>query len=361
MTCTWKPTASSAPATTRPARDPRRPRPMRLVPTATVPGGVTFASSGTAPITPRRQPTRSPSDSQRVSGAAGWEPACGSVRRQSRGLSAPTLGDAPGARRHSRSVSSGATRWGDRADTPGTPSPPMPACGRHAQPRGDPPQLADTETSASRGLLGRFAAVGVRSVLFVLPTAAVTVCLSLQAVVLSPTPASGSGPLVVMSAADPVAVALDQAEATGARVEVTSERTETDTVWANPSGTVTQEISVSPVRVATGAGWVPVDYSLRQVGGRLEPVASDADVSFAAGDAGDLVSMNSDGSSFALDWPGVLPTPSVAGDTATYRNVLPGVDLLMTAVPGVHRDPPREGRRRSSEPGVEPAAFPHRD
>ncbi|MFM9662815.1 hypothetical protein, partial [Streptomyces scabiei] len=44
------------------------------------------------------------------------------------------------------------------------------------------------------------------------------------------------------------------------------------------------------------------------------------------------VTMRRAGREFALTWPyGKLPAPSVDGDTATYAEVLPGVDLTVRA------------------------------
>jgi hypothetical protein len=42
--------------------------------------------------------------------------------------------------------------------------------------------------------------------------------------------------------------------------------------------------------------------------------------------------MTVDGKKLSLSWPSALPKPTVAGDTATYADVLPsGVDLQVTA------------------------------
>lgn len=52
MTCTWRRTGSSGPATTRRAQVPGRRRTARLASTSTGPGGGIFAWSGTARIAP---------------------------------------------------------------------------------------------------------------------------------------------------------------------------------------------------------------------------------------------------------------------------------------------------------------------
>jgi hypothetical protein len=61
------------------------------------------------------------------------------------------------------------------------------------------------------------------------------------------------------------------------------------------------------------------------------PAASVAEVAFSAGGTGALVTLTRAGKTFTLSWPGVLPAPAVAGDSATYAEVLPGVDMVVRA------------------------------
>ncbi|NJP48076.1 hypothetical protein HCN08_32430 [Streptomyces sp. PRB2-1] len=125
-----------------------------------------------------------------------------------------------------------------------------------------------------------------------------------------------------------------QAEASGKRVEVTAARTEFDTVYANPDGvTYTQDISAVPVRVRTQAGgWTAPDATLvRHEDGTIGPKAAMVDLAFSGGGSTPMVRIGSEGRSLALGWPGALPAPQLDGDTATYPDVLPGVDLRLTA------------------------------
>ncbi|KZB86453.1 hypothetical protein AVL48_27075 [Amycolatopsis regifaucium] len=115
--------------------------------------------------------------------------------------------------------------------------------------------------------------------------------------------------------------------------DLTSERAET---VANPDGSMTLTQSTRPVRVARDGGWVPADSTLSPgPNGALSPKAAMADISLSAGRRGDvqtagaapLLHLSAKGTSVGLDWPGVLPRPVVSGATATYPDVLPGVDL----------------------------------
>ncbi|MGH9224442.1 MAG: hypothetical protein ACRD2W_11840, partial [Acidimicrobiales bacterium] len=146
-------------------------------------------------------------------------------------------------------------------------------------------------------------------------------------------PAIAAEDLPPVDKADPVAVAVDQARRLGRRVEVTAARTETVTTYANPDGTLTTEIAGGPVRVSQGTGFVPVDPTLVSAGGAIAPRAAKGSVKFSAGGAagGELASLASDASRLALKWPGALPAPTLAGNTATYRDVAPGQDLVVKA------------------------------
>ncbi|MEU3688907.1 LamG-like jellyroll fold domain-containing protein [Streptomyces narbonensis] len=128
--------------------------------------------------------------------------------------------------------------------------------------------------------------------------------------------------------------ALQEAAGSGERVEVVGERTERETVFANPDGaTFTLEKSIAPVRVDTGSGWVQPDATLvRREDGSIGPKAAVVDVSFSTGGSGaDLVTIGQDGQSVSMGWPGQLPEPRLDGERAVYENVLPDVNLILTA------------------------------
>ncbi|MEV5984019.1 LamG-like jellyroll fold domain-containing protein [Streptomyces sp. NPDC052051] len=145
-----------------------------------------------------------------------------------------------------------------------------------------------------------------------------------------PTAASGTSP-----EQSEAARALAKAEETGERVEVTGERSEEATVYANPDGsTMTLEESAVPVRVRTGdGGWRAPDATLaRRADGTVAPKAAAVGMEFSGGGSKDpLVRIDDHGRSLELGWPGALPQPEVDGTTAVYRDVLPEVDLNVIA------------------------------
>jgi len=111
-------------------------------------------------------------------------------------------------------------------------------------------------------------------------------------------------------------------------VEVTSQGTPTRRVTAQPDGTMRAELAAVPIQVRRGGDWVPIDPGLAFAAGRtVRPKAVTTDTAFSGGGDGPLLTYGP----ITLTWPGRLPVPVLAGATATYRDVLPGVDLAMTA------------------------------
>lgn len=80
-------------------------------------------------------------------------------------------------------------------------------------------------------------------------------------------------------------------------------------------------------------GWVPVDTTLtKRADGTVTAKATAVDLTLSGG--GSAVAMAKIGigrSELSLGWPTALPTPVLSGDTATYPEVLPGVDLKIRA------------------------------
>ena len=129
------------------------------------------------------------------------------------------------------------------------------------------------------------------------------------------------------------AVALTTAEATGSSVPVTADTTDESTTVANPNGSYTYTATTTPTQVQQNGSWVPVDAALHQTtAGTWIPNAAASSVAFSNGGTNPLVTLTSSaGQSLSLSWPSALPEPTVSGATATYANVLPGVNLAMTA------------------------------
>jgi hypothetical protein len=122
----------------------------------------------------------------------------------------------------------------------------------------------------------------------------------------------------------------------GHPVTVSADTTETNLVQAEPDGSFQLTESSIPVRVRQSGAWVPVDVNLAPTAdGFLTPKASTAPVEFSPGGSGPMARFqDAAGTWIAVSWPGgSLPAPAVSGSTATYSNVFPGVNLVLTASP----------------------------
>ena len=119
------------------------------------------------------------------------------------------------------------------------------------------------------------------------------------------------------------------------RVEITDETTESSQLWANPDGSFSSRVYRGPVRVRQGDRWVPADPTLRKApDGSVVAVAHPRGLRLS-GAAGvgthDLATVDVAGEALAMRWQGALPEPALEGARATYRDVLPGVDLVVQA------------------------------
>ncbi|MGW2401359.1 hypothetical protein ACWCYY_32855, partial [Kitasatospora sp. NPDC001664] len=185
-----------------------------------------------------------------------------------------------------------------------------------------------------------------------------------------PTAKPAEQPSASVNEAPDEASALLAARLNKRRIEVTGARTANTTLWANPEGTLTQDIASGPVRMKSGGAWVPVDTTLvERPDGKVAPKAHPESLEFAGGDAavksGDalpgaaaaapsesaqaagapadgrgkgeqpaergLVKVGNGARQVELGWLGKLPKPKLSGSKATYVNARPGVDLVLEA------------------------------
>ncbi|MEU6994654.1 LamG-like jellyroll fold domain-containing protein [Streptomyces sp. NPDC046465] len=125
---------------------------------------------------------------------------------------------------------------------------------------------------------------------------------------------------------------MAKAKRTGEPVEVLSQRGESSDVYATPDGNLEAREYLRPVRARQGGRWEPIDTDLvKSADGALTPKVTTIGLTFSGGGDAPLVRMTKAGRELALSWPGKLPEPQVEGATATYGDVLPGVDLRMGA------------------------------
>lgn len=123
------------------------------------------------------------------------------------------------------------------------------------------------------------------------------------------------------------------AVAQGSPVEVAGERSEIATTWANADGSFTTENYAGPVRVAQPDGsWADVDLTLVVANGQVVPRVAAVPFVLSNGGTSALATETLASGVAQADWAGTLPAPVLSGTTATYPEVLPGVDLVVEAL-----------------------------
>jgi hypothetical protein len=159
------------------------------------------------------------------------------------------------------------------------------------------------------------------------------------AVAIAPAADAESVPVATQSGVVDAASASDQgtaqaiAAAYGHEVIVDGATTDTSLTKAEPDGSMQLSLNSVPVRVQRNGAWIPTDSSLAAVDGMLQPAAAAVPVQFSAGGSAPLARVQSPSGEWLSEvWQaGALPAPTVAGDTATYADVYPGVDLALKA------------------------------
>jgi hypothetical protein len=141
-------------------------------------------------------------------------------------------------------------------------------------------------------------------------------------------PANTSGPAKADARPE-----IDQARSSHKPVPVDSLTTETDQVTAQPDGSLKLTESTEPQRAKRHGTWVPIDTSLHQTpqGGWAPAATAYGSLVLSNGGNAPLATTTSGSTTYTVKWPTPLPAPSVSGSSATYADVLSGVDLKVTA------------------------------
>jgi hypothetical protein len=99
-----------------------------------------------------------------------------------------------------------------------------------------------------------------------------------------------------------------------------------------PDGTFTVTESALPVRAWRNGRWRPLNAALHAgPDGTISPAVTTSRLVLSGGGRAPLAVLSAGPRQLSLSWPRPLPTPVISGATATYRGVLPGVNLVLTA------------------------------
>ncbi|MFB7778851.1 LamG domain-containing protein [Streptomyces bauhiniae] len=144
---------------------------------------------------------------------------------------------------------------------------------------------------------------------------------------------SSSAAKTAAKSAPTEAAATTLAADTGKNVEITSLRDESSETFATPSGDREVVQHLRAVRARVGGTWKAIDNTLEvRSDGSVGPTVASVGMSFSGGGANTpLVRLDQLGRTLSFSWPEPLPKPVLSGDTATYPDVLPGVDLTLRA------------------------------
>ncbi|WP_330298682.1 ricin-type beta-trefoil lectin domain protein [Streptomyces sp. NBC_00503] len=147
----------------------------------------------------------------------------------------------------------------------------------------------------------------------------------------APKPGAKPAPTAQQKAVD---AALAKAKSTGKPVAVDHLTTTDSQTFANPAGTLTVDTASAPERVKQANGsWRAIDTTLKaNADGTISPAVVPSALSISGGDSGPMATMTTgDGKKLAFKAPFKLPKPKLDGNDALYENVLPDVDLRLTA------------------------------
>ncbi|MEU3469354.1 ricin-type beta-trefoil lectin domain protein [Streptomyces sp. NPDC006687] len=148
-----------------------------------------------------------------------------------------------------------------------------------------------------------------------------------------PAPTSRPAPSTEQKAVESARAA---AKSSGKPVAIEHLTTGNSQTSANPDGTLTSDSTPVPERAKGADGrWHGLDATLRtNTDGTVAPVLAASKLSFSGGGNGPMATMvTADGKQLALKAPFPLPKPLLNGASALYQQVLPDVDLQLTATP----------------------------
>lgn len=153
--------------------------------------------------------------------------------------------------------------------------------------------------------------------------------------VVEPSVSAGSGLEADEPVDDPAAPAFAEAVATGEPVEVESLRDEFSQTFANPDGATLTLESFSAARFGRDEAGDLVEIDTTLVvddEGNVRPRAAAVDLVLPSGGDETLRLGDDEGRELEFSFEGDLGAPQLDGDTATYVDVLPEVDLKITAL-----------------------------